>query len=122
MSATQADVLRSEQESPSEAAGRPSGVPITELSTVLDGLAQTIVEQGTSIERQALEHLSAAAQQASPGAAAALVDWSGSEAARLRAYGVVHGIVLALPASEQLSLRARLRRDVIVAGARDRAE
>jgi hypothetical protein len=121
MSATQADLLRTEQESPSADAGR-SGAPIPELSTVLDGLAQTIVEQGTSIERQTLEHLSAAAQRASPGAAAALVDWSGSEAARLRAYGVVHGIVLALPTSEQLSLRARMRRDVIVAGARDRGE
>ena len=29
-----------------------------------------------------------------PGAASALVDWEGSEVARLRAFGVLHGVVL----------------------------
>ena len=29
-----------------------------------------------------------------PGAAAALVDWGGAEIARLRAFGIVHGVVL----------------------------
>jgi hypothetical protein len=43
---------------------------------------------------ETLGAMSAATAHLSPGAAAALVDWEGSEPARLRAFGVVHGVVL----------------------------
>ncbi len=77
---------------------------------MLDRVAQQIVEHGTSTEARVLEELSASALQFSPGAAAALVDWNGSEIARLRAYGIVHGVVLeALGPYQQSVLLARLR-------------
>jgi hypothetical protein len=41
-----------------------------------------------------LEELAAIASALSPGAAAALVDWNGAEVARLRAFGIVHGVLL----------------------------
>ena len=58
-------------------------------------MAERIAEHGTVTEARVLRHVSAAARRATPGAAAALVDWNGAEVARLRAFGVVHGVVLA---------------------------
>jgi hypothetical protein len=65
------------------------------LDSMLALVAERIVEHGTVTEARLLRHVSAAARRASPGAAAALVDWHGAEVARLRAFGVVHGVVLA---------------------------
>jgi hypothetical protein len=65
-----------------------------ELERILAGLAEGIVEHGTRTEAGALEALSDAASEVCPGAAAALVDWHGTEIARLRAFGIVHGVVL----------------------------
>ncbi len=87
---------------------RPAASP-RELAELLNSAAQSIVSDGTQSQRPVLEHVSAAAGQASPGAAAALVDWSGSEIARLRAFGIVHGVVLALDTDEQLALLHRIR-------------
>lgn len=65
-----------------------------ELESVLGRIAERIVENGTLAEARVLQAMSAATQEVCPGAAAALVDWNGSEIARLRAFGVVHGVVL----------------------------
>lgn len=67
-----------------------------DLAGLLDRIAERIAENGTRTEARVLEVMSAAAQEVSPGAAAALVDWDGSEIARLRAFGIVHGAVLRL--------------------------
>lgn len=65
-----------------------------ELEGVLDHVAERVVEHGTLTEARVLEAMADASQEACPGAAAALVDWNGSEIARLRAFGIVHGVVL----------------------------
>ncbi len=64
------------------------------LDSILRRIAERIVENGTPSEARALQALAAASRDVCPGAAAALVDWSGSEIARLRAFGIVHGVVL----------------------------
>jgi hypothetical protein len=64
------------------------------LESILDRVAERIVERGTRTEAPTLCAMSAATRHLSPGAAAALVDWDGSEPARLRAFGIVHGVVL----------------------------
>lgn len=64
------------------------------LQTILDRTAERIVESGTRTESATLCAMSAATGHLSPGAAAALVDWDGSEPARLRAFGIVHGVAL----------------------------
>ena len=83
-----------------------------ELAALLDVVAQQVVESGTVRAARLLEELSAAAMHDRPGAAAALVDWNGSEIARLRAFGIVHGVVLgALGPHHQAALLTRLRGD-----------
>ncbi len=69
-------------------------------------------------ESRILEAMSAAAGEVCPGAAAALVDWSGSEIARLRAFGVVHGVVLRLGPCDRSWFLDRIlgRPDVALAG------
>lgn len=79
--------------SESSAGGRPVDAA-AQLELLLGDLADRIVELGTRDEAPALEALARAAGEASPGSAAALVDWEGSEIARLRAFGIVHGVVL----------------------------
>ena len=79
--------------SESSAGGRPVDAA-AQLELLLGDLADRIVELGTRDDAPALEALARAAGEASPGSAAALVDWEGSEIARLRAFGIVHGVVL----------------------------
>jgi len=67
---------------------------VTGLEGILADTAERIVEQGTAAESRILEEVAAATRATFPGAAAALVDWSGSEVARLRAFGLLHGVVL----------------------------
>ena len=55
----------------------------------LDRIAYAIVERGTTSERATLETLAAHVASISPGAAAALVDWTAPEIVRLRAFGIV---------------------------------
>lgn len=79
------------------------------LSTILNRTAERIVTDGTPTESRTLEALAAATRDLCPGAAAALVDWNGSEIARLRAFGIVHGVVLGeLPAGARTNLMAQL--------------
>jgi hypothetical protein len=81
-----------------------------QLDLLLGDLADRIVELGTRDEAPALEALARAAREASAGSAAALVDWDGSEIARLRAFGIVHGVVLRdLSPVQQTSLLDGLR-------------
>lgn len=70
------------------------GAAARELGRVLGQVAERVVEHGTLTEARVLHAVAAASQEACPGAAAALVDWNGSEIARLRAFGIVHGVVL----------------------------
>ncbi len=66
----------------------------TELESILGGIAERIAVYGTVTESRVLRAMSDVSGDACPGAAAALVDWTGSEIARLRAFGIVHGVVL----------------------------
>jgi hypothetical protein len=67
---------------------------LAELAEVLDRTAQRVVDEGTPSRSETLEAMAAATRGLCPGAAAALVDWHGSEIARLRAFGIVHGVAL----------------------------
>ena len=64
------------------------------LARLLEQVAQRVAERGTESERFALLAVADVTRWLAPGAASALVDWEGSEVARLRAYGVLHGVVL----------------------------
>ncbi len=64
------------------------------LTRLLEQVAQRVVERGTESERQALHAVADVTRWLAPGAASALVDWDGPEVVRLRAYGVLHGVVL----------------------------
>ncbi|WP_332644117.1 hypothetical protein [Aeromicrobium sp.] len=67
---------------------------IAELKKILDRTAHSIVADGTHSKSRVLQAMAAATRDVSPGAAAALIDWESSEIARLRAFGIVHGVVL----------------------------
>ena len=96
----------------------PQPIPITRrsrpgepavLDALMDLVAQRIAEHGTAAEARVLEPVAAAVQRTNPGAAAALVDWNGAEIARLRAFGLVHGVVVAdLSAGAQSALLDRI--------------
>ena len=70
-----------------QGADRPGrqGETTVQLDAMLDRIAERIVEHGTPTEAPVLQAMSALSRQVCPGAAAALVDWDGSETARLRA-------------------------------------
>lgn len=77
-----------------------------ELNEILNHTADRVVADGTQAEARVLEVMAAAAVTVNPGAAAALVDWRGSEVSRLRAFGIVHGVLLcelAAPAQAELA-------------------
>lgn len=61
--------------------------------TTFDRIAHQIAEHGTATEAHSLETFASHAASTRPGAAAALVDWNGSEVSRLRAYSVVIGVL-----------------------------
>lgn len=80
-----------------------------ELNEQLNRIAERIVADGTQSESRALEAMADAAAGLNPGAAAALADWNGSEIARLRAFGIVHGVLMReLPSTAQAQLLTRL--------------
>jgi hypothetical protein len=82
-----------------------------ELARLLEGVADRVSESGTESEREALQAVSDATRVGAPGAAEALVDWEGTEAARLRAFGILHGVVLHVLGPEDCAwLLDRLRR------------
>lgn len=79
-----------------------------ELNTFLGLTAERIAAEGTASERRILDILADAARSIAPGVAAALEDWDGSEIARLRAFGIVHGVLvreLGVPAQAELVMR-----------------
>jgi hypothetical protein len=65
-----------------------------QLDRLLAQVALRIAEHGTAPDRAALHAVAYATRWLAPGAATALVDWQGSETARLRAFGLLHGVVL----------------------------
>lgn len=65
-----------------------------DLNELLSRTADHIVSDETQSESQTLQTMASAARYLNHGAAAALVDWNGSEIARLRAFGIVHGVLL----------------------------
>lgn len=80
-----------------------------ELNELLNRTADHIVADGTQTESLTLQAMASAAGNRNPGAAAALVDWDGSEIARLRAFGIVHGVLLReLPDDAQAQLLTHL--------------
>jgi hypothetical protein len=88
------------------------------LERILDDVAQRIADDGTRTQHRVLTALSAATETTSPGAAAALVDWDGSEIARLRAFGLVSAVVLHVldPRARRLLLDRILGPDLALAG------
>jgi hypothetical protein len=68
--------------------------PVRELDALLEGVAERIVLNGATTEASALQAVADAARWAAPGAAAALVDWEATEILRLRAFGVLHSVVV----------------------------
>jgi hypothetical protein len=84
---------------------------IMELMDTLDRTANCVIDDGTRTRSLTLQAMAAATQHVCPGAAMALVHWDGSEIARLRAFGVVHGAVLRdLPLETQEHLLGQLVR------------
>lgn len=80
-----------------------------ELDEILNRTADRIVADGTQSEWRILQAMASAARNLNPGAAAALVDWNGSEVARLRAFGIIHGVLLRdIPANAQFQLQVQL--------------
>ncbi len=103
--------VRVDAPTPLTAAPAPRPEDVTEaLTTVLAGLAERIAEHGTATDRPAVHAVHDATRWSAPGAAAALVDWDGSETARLRAFGVLHGVALCVLGPEDRAwLLDRLR-------------
>ena len=63
-----------------------------ELQTLLNDLAHRVAEKGTESAFRSMETLAAFAADRAPGAVAALIDWTGTEVMRARAFGRVVGI------------------------------
>ncbi len=72
------------------AAAPPVRPPSIEVAEILAAAAHRVAEWGTTSERRLLEAMAEVSAPSAPGAAAALVDWAGSEASRQRAFGLVH--------------------------------
>jgi hypothetical protein len=85
------------------------------LDTVLTNAAQRIAHHGTKPEAALLEILAASASHTSPGAAAALVDWDGTEAARLRAFAIVHSALRGANTTTQQEVALAIRAGLPVA-------
>jgi hypothetical protein len=68
--------------------------PSVEVARILDAAAHRVSEFGTASEPGLFQALAVVASPMAPGAAAALVDESGTEISRLRAFGLVHALVV----------------------------
>lgn len=86
-----------------------------ELQSSLTNIAHAIAEHGTRAQSSTLEVLAAAIRSTNPGVADALVDWDGTEVARLRAFGIAHGILRQEPALLQEAVLTSLDRQLRVA-------
>jgi hypothetical protein len=72
----------------------PAHDPSLEVAQILDTAAHRVAELGTASEHDLLQALSMVTAPTAPGAAAALVDATGTETSRLRAFGLVHAHVI----------------------------
>ena len=68
--------------------------PYVEVAQILEAAAHRVSELGTTSEHTLLQALSIVTAPTAPGAAAALVDDTGTEISRLRAFGLVHAHVI----------------------------
>ncbi len=73
----------------------PARAALDPLEMELDRLGGALSAHGTITECHALEVMASVLRASNPGTASALVDWSGAEVARLRAFGAAHGMLLA---------------------------
>jgi len=76
------------------AAAPPLLPPSVQVARLLDATAHRVAEGGTGCEVAVLRAMAEVVAPTAPGTAAALVDETGSEASRLRAYGVAHAHLL----------------------------
>jgi hypothetical protein len=84
------------------------------VGALLDAAAHRMDEHGTAEERRLLEAVAEVSAATSPGAAAALVDWSGTEVARQRAFGLLHGHVLRVLGGREHAWLLDLMEDPVV--------
>lgn len=89
----------------------------TRLRTHLDQIADRLVELGTNAETHRLTELACAVRAVAPGAAAALVDQSGSEVSRMRAFAVASAAVLRLTSAEGSHLVDRFEQNSTIPAA-----
>ena len=68
--------------------------PYVEVAQILEAAAHRVSELGVTSEHTLLQALSIVTAPTAPGAAAALVDDTGTEISRLRAFGLVHAHVI----------------------------
>ena len=68
--------------------------PYVEVAQILEAAAHRVSELGMTSEHTLLQALSIVTAPTAPGAAAALVDDTGTEISRLRAFGLVHAHVI----------------------------
>lgn len=71
-----------------------------------DHLGYRLAQEGTRAYRVAVAALAEAVRDVAPGTAAALVDWDGTEAARLRAYAVARNVLREQLAEREAQIRA----------------
>ena len=88
--------------------------PSVEVAQILDAAAHHVSEFGTACEPALLQALAVVAAGLAPGAAAALVDEAGTETSRLRAFGLVHALVI-----EELGPHEHARLLDLIGGAGD---
>ena len=81
--------------------------PTRQVRMLLDDVALRITASGTRTERRALHAMADVSSSVAPGAATALVDWGGTEISRLRAFGVLHWLLV-----EELGIERNGRRDL----------
>lgn len=74
------------------------------LKNILERVADTIMTSGTQAVRVELTDLAAAVADVHPGAAAALVDWDGSEVARERAFAIIRHESVRADAERRLAI------------------
>ena len=88
------------------------------LGALLAAVAERVAEHETVSEARVLGLVSVAVRRSNPGAAAALIDWNGSEVARQRAFGVAHGVVMGDlgPGAQSVLLDQILGTDLSLAG------
>ncbi|WP_062466828.1 hypothetical protein [Demequina maris] len=76
------------------------------IQITANDLGPTLAEEGTAAHREEVERLADAVRGFAPGAAAALVDWAGTEISRLRAWAVARSALMERIADTQAQAQA----------------